>query len=528
MALPNLAALRLCATGANDGPPPASRRWTGDVDDGDDEEVLPDVAEELAGAMAAMGLNPLAVLPPEVFGGVLRQLLSDYDGATFYHSGMCRRMHNAARAWVVSKAAPTEDAWAFLYSHLEEAELIPIAGRPRPSSDDPFLAPKEPGTTYEAYFAEACRRARRQRALLLEAWKAPDSEASERVLLRTWLHMIRMIDHNPQRPYVTLLRDEPFILGLVRSSPPGIMDRSTPHQILFALVADSNYYAHSLKVVKAAIQHVQLDLYRMVDEKVRSDKALAEYVIREGGYRMFGAVADALKDDMEFVGLAMDVDARASQWASDRLKRSNARVVASEIRLGRIAFRDADPALRQVLTVVLAAVEANGRSLEFVEEPLRSDRLVALAAVASDGRALEFVPHRLINKFPGIARNAIRQNRGYRAFRFIPPEVWQTDAEVAVVCLRMHLINLQQVPQLNDNRIVVLAAVRTFGRQIRYASKRLQQDLEIVATALHEEPSAEAYLDREVVKEALIWAVRERKEWLLLARWLHEEYGLAQ
>jgi len=512
MAIPSLAAL---STGA----PSTSRQrvddGTGIVDDDDDEEELPD-------ALAALRRNPLTVLPPELFAVVLNQLISDFNGATFYHGGMCRRMYRVARAWVVSKTAPKEETWALLYHELERVGKIPIRDKDRPS-DDTFLTAKRVGQSYEDYFAKACFRARRERAAIVHEWMHQEEEANARRLGDRLTEMQRVRTERPGWPYVTLYLDETFILNLFRTRAHNTVYADQALNIADLLIA--HYYPNNLKVVKAGMRDVNPDLYRVASEAVRSDKPFALDVVGRR-WRLLQYVAPILRDDIKVIGKAMDGSLIASRWASDRLKWSNARVVASEIMSNRIDFRNRehfDPKLRQVLAVVLAAVQTNGMMLADVDEPLRSNLQVVFAAVDSAPTALQFVPRHLIGEFPSIALEAIRKSDS--AFEFIPDELWKTDAELAAVCLRKKVIELQQVPELNDSHIVVLAAVRQKGAAIEYASERLKKNLEIVAEALHSEPAVALLLDPALVKEAKVWAVSERRGWYWPYLSLVAEYG---
>jgi hypothetical protein len=144
---------------------------------------------------------------------------------------------------------------------------------------------------------------------------------------------------------------------------------------------------------------------------------------------------------------------------------------------------------------VLAALQEEGRSLQFAALELRSDRAFVREAIKVDARA---------------------------ALRFSAVE-FRSDRELVLEAVKLHGGSLlDAADELKADREVVLEAVKQYGWALRDAAPQFRSDREIVLEAVTQHPDAlqlasqELQSDREVVLEAvkrdgtsLMWAAAE-------------------
>jgi hypothetical protein len=131
--------------------------------------------------------------------------------------------------------------------------------------------------------------------------------------------------------------------------------------------------------------------------------------------------------------------------------------------------------------VVLAAINASGTALEFVDDTLRADKKIVLAAVNSDGIALAFAD-----------------------------ELFKSDREVVMAAVSNAGCALASAdPSLRANREVVLAAINSDGNALAFADESLRADREVVLAAVNHDGNSLDFADellkadREVVMAAV-------------------------
>mmetsp|Transcript_92712 Transcript_92712/g.288601 ORF Transcript_92712/g.288601 Transcript_92712/m.288601 type:complete len:277 (+) Transcript_92712:35-865(+) len=101
-----------------------------------------------------------------------------------------------------------------------------------------------------------------------------------------------------------------------------------------------------------------------------------------------GAPQD-IRADAEVVLRAVQADWRALEFAAPELKAERG-VVMAAVEQDGLALQQAPAELRADREVVLAAVQQNGLALQFADDRLRGDEEVVRAAAQQDGAALRF------------------------------------------------------------------------------------------------------------------------------------------
>ena len=152
------------------------------------------------------------------------------------------------------------------------------------------------------------------------------------------------------------------------------------------------------------------------------------------------------------------------------------------------ATRDSD---RELL---LAAVQQNGRALEYASAELKADREVVLAAVQQYGYALEYASAEL-RADREVVLAAVQQNG--RALCYASAEL-RADGEVVLAAVQQNGYALVWASaELRANREVVLAAVQdSRGGAFCYASAELQRDDAVLKAFLKASNHTFADLDR--------------------------------
>ena len=172
-------------------------------------------------------------------------------------------------------------------------------------------------------------------------------------------------------------------------------------------------------------------------------------------------------------------------------------------------------AVHDTKSVVMAAVQQNGKALMFASPMLQADRGVVLAAVEQNGKAFYFAHCDM-----------------------------KTDKAFVLEVVKRHGLALKWADaSLQADREVVLEAVRSKGRALKYACADLRQDREIVLQAVREDGTALKYASAAMraVEENILAAVQQSHHAVqhinpdvapdtLHLVWLHipEEYGGAR
>ncbi|CAE6920617.1 unnamed protein product [Symbiodinium sp. CCMP2592] len=150
--------------------------------------------------------------------------------------------------------------------------------------------------------------------------------------------------------------------------------------------------------------------------------------------------------------------------------------------------------------VVLAALQRDGQMLEFASEDLQADPSLVLAAVASDGTALRFASNAL-RGCRKVVVAAVRQNG--LALQFAEHSL-RCDSELLRIAARRwwscDWSYLFTASNLQNDRDVVLAAVRIDWRALQSVGEKMQKDVQVVSAALAQNLGASRFLSRSLLE----------------------------
>jgi hypothetical protein len=200
-----------------------------------------------------------------------------------------------------------------------------------------------------------------------------------------------------------------------------------------------------------------------------------------------------------FVLAAVQQDGRALEFASDERKADRAVVLAAVQQDGR-ALEFAAPALQAEYGIVLAAVQQDGMALKYAAPALQAEYGIVLAAVTQCGLALEFASEELMENHE-ITSTATAQT--FQAFQFVAFEIMlravqhdlavlaYSSKEFVMYIVQQNGLALQYAADaLKADYDIVLAAVQQDGRALEFASDELKADREIVLAAVAEHRGA--------------------------------------
>lgn len=187
--------------------------------------------------------------------------------------------------------------------------------------------------------------------------------------------------------------------------------------------------------------------------------------LEEAALRVRAAKVSVLK--------AVSLDGGALRYASTKL-RADKQVVRRAIKNSVRALRFASKTLRNDFGVVRQAVLQDGMSLQYASQELCDNDLLVSTAIKKDPRALEFASPRL------------------------KAATW------AALEATSRMSSSLMLTSLSDSKEVVLQAVRRNGEALKYASKHLRGDLEVVRTAIESNFRAIMHARHFVVQPSLV------------------------
>jgi len=144
--------------------------------------------------------------------------------------------------------------------------------------------------------------------------------------------------------------------------------------------------------------------------------------------------------------------------------------------------------------VVMQALQQCPDAMEFAHASLRDDKELVLVAVARDGRALRMASAALRSDVD-VVRQACHQYSA--ALRWASRELLQNKEFIIDIVSWVGLDGCRDAfTQWTDDKDVVLAAVRSNGKDLWLASARLQDDKEVVLAAVLDQPLSLAFASR--------------------------------
>jgi hypothetical protein len=232
-----------------------------------------------------------------------------------------------------------------------------------------------------------------------------------------------------------LLDNEAFLLFLItvyRNHEASYYNRIIPDK-----------YKNDTSFVIKAIK-LNGDILQYVSNELQANKDVVLSAVQQNSYMLQYASVN-IRDDKDIVMKAVTNYGTVLKFASSKL-RADKEVVLAAIKNDAAALAYTSSKIRANKEIILAAVKQNGLTLEYASNYLRYDKYVVLTAVTQNGFALEY------------ASPLDKDNGGWA---------------------------IQDAPEnLRDNKKIVLAAVTQNGKALQYASIYLQDDKEIVLTAI--------------------------------------------
>ena len=170
----------------------------------------------------------------------------------------------------------------------------------------------------------------------------------------------------------------------------------------------------------------------------------------EPGCAMVDEIAFTFNDEPKIMFEVLQLNGALLSWAADSI-RNNKTVVLAALEASKdcsnIIFINASSRLRNDKAVVLAAVRKSWRAIEYVSARLQDDREVLVAALALGVGALQFASNELRDDFDLII-DAIR-NKSVRAFDFASRRL-QQDPEILFAAISQDKKYIHSVPRNAD------------------------------------------------------------------------------
>jgi len=144
-------------------------------------------------------------------------------------------------------------------------------------------------------------------------------------------------------------------------------------------------------------------------------------------------------------------------------------------------LRDASKGVRADRKCVLVAVLKSGSALEYASDDLKSDKEVVLGAVGTYGRALRYSSDE-IRKDSEVVIAAVKQHGDAIKYTYGAEGWTKKDFVVSMVTLDGNYLELASA-EMQQNKEVVLAAIKQNAASIRYAKVGLDKDADLIRAA---------------------------------------------
>ena len=209
------------------------------------------------------------------------------------------------------------------------------------------------------------------------------------------------------------------------------------------------------------------------------DKILAKY-------------GNQLKDNKELILTIVKNYDKALAYANDTIL-NDEHFILKAVTLNGASLQYATDSLKNNEVIALAAVKRNGKALKYASDSLKNNKTVVLAAVKSKGSALRYASLNLQNN-RNIVFEAVKKNCNVA---YIPNNFLKEDEEIVTTILNRQNITTYSLAMSNEvlrnNRQLVLKAISKKGLDLEFASSNLQNDIEVLQTAVYENFSAFNY-----------------------------------
>jgi hypothetical protein len=233
-----------------------------------------------------------------------------------------------------------------------------------------------------------------------------------------------------------------------------------------------------------------------VNKTVPQDRNLAIAFLTQYPLRLSAAFMP-LRCDKEVVLAAINADWRSVAFASEEL-RNDLEVIEAAVSHDWHALQFAGEIPRNNLSVIMLAVQQDGQALMYAGEKPRNHNGICLVAVSDEGDALQYVSEELRANRNIVAAAILEDpwslNYAHEKFRddyeLVFEAVKQKGWVIAVASER-----------LRDNRELVMEALRQHGGALQFASERLRDDKEVVLLACEESHKAAKHASERLLKD---------------------------
>ena len=167
-------------------------------------------------------------------------------------------------------------------------------------------------------------------------------------------------------------------------------------------------------------------------------------------------------------------------------------------------FQEMRPFLHNHRRVAIVAITMSERCWDLVGSALKGNRAFMMEAISRQWTNLKYAADKL-KADPGVVGLAVGQNA--EAFEMATSTLQQDEEFVTAMVAKNGRV-MQYADHFRNIKDVVLAAVRNDGVAIKWASKPLQADNDVIFAALKTRPSAVQYSERQHENE--FWAAALR------------------
>jgi hypothetical protein len=208
------------------------------------------------------------------------------------------------------------------------------------------------------------------------------------------------------------------------------------------------------------LQATHFHVLEFMSEDDRANRSIMSMAVQQssGGSGLnLKFASDELKDDFDFVRLAVQDCGSALEYASEQLASNR--------------------------EIVLTAVQATGHALLYcTNASFRADREIVLTAVSTWGDALQVASPELQNDRE-IVRTAMQHSLS--AIRYASDEL-KADPEIGLLAVQIYPDNMEFVTsdQVKGNKDVALTALQREIRVFQFLNENLQNDVDVVCKAL--------------------------------------------
>jgi hypothetical protein len=248
------------------------------------------------------------------------------------------------------------------------------------------------------------------------------------------------------------------------------------------LILASDVFKDDKELVLAAIENYPMTLSN-ASTRLRADRDVVTAAIEGNGTAiMYGH--ESFLDDKHLALIAVGTSAYALNFLSSRLK-ADFDVVKEAVLAFPCALGAADPLMRDNKEMVLFALSSAKSSYPYniASDRLKNDKEVVMALMRCD-------PDILLEKYPASESDSVWRDREVllEAIVHCPRIFWQ---------LGESLEN-----ELKNDKAFVLACVSRSGGVLRLASDVLQDDIDVVLTAVRHDPYSYTYASPRLMKHS--------------------------